>query len=75
MAAEPRYRGFFTSDLFAEAVYELAVGQLEEGDRPSLDVRAQDVDGLVLLFEEIIGEAVDAEDFTKVLAPQRQFIM
>jgi hypothetical protein len=75
MAGESRYQGFLTSELLAEAVYDMAAEEVEEGDQLSLDVRAQDVDGLVLLFWDIIGEAVDAEDFTKVLAPERTFVM
>jgi hypothetical protein len=70
---ESQYQGFISSQLLAEAAYELA-GQLDE-DHQVLDVRAQDVGGLVLSFRMIIGEAVDANDFTKVLSPERAFVV
>jgi hypothetical protein len=67
-----QYHGFFSAQPMAETVYELAS---QGATSISLDVRAQDVAGLALSFKEMIGQAVDAGDFTNILAPERGFVM
>jgi hypothetical protein len=64
--------GPFSAALMAEAVYELASQGSTSLD---LNVRGEDVAGLVLSFKKMIGEAVDAGDFTHILSPERSFIM
>jgi hypothetical protein len=56
----------------AETIYELAS---QGATLISLDVHAQDIMGLALSFKEMIGQAVDAGDFTNILAPGGGFVM
>jgi hypothetical protein len=66
------YHEFFSAQQMSETLYELAS---QGATSNSLEVRAQDVAGLALSFKEMIGQAVDAGDFTNILAPERAFLM
>jgi hypothetical protein len=67
-----QYHGLFSAQPMAETVYELAS---RGATLISLDVHTQDITGLALSFKEMIGQAVDAGDFTNILAPEGGFIM
>jgi hypothetical protein len=66
------YHDFFSAQQMSETFYELAS---QGAASNSFEVRAQDVAGLALSFKEMIGQAVDAGDFTTILAPERTFFV
>lgn len=66
----PTFPGLYSLDDLAASVFISATS----GETvPTLEVRGNDIAGLAANFKEIIGKAVDHQDFTEVLSTTRSF--
>ncbi|KAF8804651.1 hypothetical protein BYT27DRAFT_7213790 [Phlegmacium glaucopus] len=66
--------GLYTIENLSERVYEAATCgiSLPRSER-RLELEGSSLASLVTAFEEVLGDAVDRGDFTRVLLPQREF--
>lgn len=67
-----RYASVFASDSVAQNIYEAAS---RDTIAEELDIRSTDVNMVAAMFKTLLGDAVEKEDFTDILSPNRTFLM
>jgi hypothetical protein len=66
------YHGLFSPELLSECVYSIATDNVT---LEKLEIRGKDVAELVTSLKELLAQAAAGGDFTKILSPERLFLM